>query len=231
MIAVILPAHNEETTLEWSARTVSAWAGRVLGEAHRVVISENGSSDGTAGLAESLAAELPNLLAIRSATPGKGGALRRAMDALDADRYLFMDVDLSVDLASAERLLAEDADIVAASRLLPGAEVRRPFGRRLMTAAYGAFSSLALDLGVRDPQCGCKVISRRVRDEILPAVRDDGFFFDTELLARARRSGMTVRELPVRWEERRPGRKSTVHAARTSAEFLKKLWRLRFELP
>ena len=125
---------------------------------------------------------------------------------------------------------AGDDALVIASRRMPGSEVERSRSRKLVTAAYAWLTDAALGLGVRDAQCGCKILSRRVRDEVLPAVADDGFFFDTELLARAKASGFRIVEVPVRWTERRTGRGSSVRILRTSLEFLRKLSMLRRDL-
>lgn len=171
---------------------------------------------------------------LSSSHAGKGGALKWGLSAVDADIYVLMDVDLSVDLDSVGRLIdhaVQGADIAIASRRMRDSEVSRPLLRRMITAGYAALSNSMVSLGVRDAQCGCKVLSGRARDEVVPHVHDDGFFFDTELLAKARRKGLTVVELPVRWTERgEEAGKSKVKILKTSLVFLGKLSRLRKEM-
>ena len=233
-VVCIIPAHDEAAILETNAKNVWAWGRDAFSETFVLVLSENGSSDSTAWVAKLLEKILPGTIAISSKTAGKGGAIKRAAAAVDADAYLFMDADLSTDLTSAEdlvRAVASGADCAIGSRRTSGSEVRRPFLRKLITRVYAACAEALLRLGVRDAQCGCKAFSRRVRDEVLPAVQDDGFFFDTEFLARLRRKDSRLEEIGIRWSERsRASGGSKVKLFSTGFEFLKKAAALRKEL-
>ena len=233
-VAIIIPAHDEAAILERNARRVSLWGTEAYGDGFSLVISENGSTDSTAWIARLMEKLLPGAVAVTSAIPGKGGAVKRGAVAVEADVYLMLDADLSADFASAETLVASVAngmDAAIGSRRLEGAVVDRPFVRRLATAAYAAAARAALGTRVRDLQCGCKAFSRRVRDEVLPRVKDDGFFFDTEFLARLERGGFRVEEIPVRWTDRdSPERSSKVRLVANGLDFLKKLVSLRKDL-
>lgn len=233
-VAAIIPAHDEAVILEESARRVWAWGRGHFGDGFRLVISENGSADSTAWLSRLLEKLLTGCTAIVSKESGKGGAIKRAAAAVEADVYLMIDADLSADLASAEALVkavAAGVDIAIGSRRLPDSRVERPWFRRLATAVYAAVAQVLLGLGISDLQCGCKAFSRRVRDEVLPAVREDGFFFDTELLTRLRRASVRIEEIPVVWTERlMDAGKSKVHLLREGLSFLKKSLALRKDL-
>ncbi len=233
-VAVIIPAHDEAAILEANAKRVWEWGRAAFGESFMLVLSENGSHDSTAWVAKLLEKLLPGTLALSSKAPGKGGAIMRAAAAVEAEIYLFMDADLSADLASAEtlvRAVEAGADMAIGSRRAAGAEVSRPPFRKLCTATYALVAQRTLRLDVRDPQCGCKAFSRRVRDTILPSVRDDGFFFDTEFLARTRRRGMRIEERGIRWTERsKASGASKVRLFATGFDFLKKTTALRKDL-
>lgn len=234
-IACIVPAHDEEAVLEASVRRIRAWADASFpDDAVTIVISDNGSKDATSAIAVRLACELSNVTHVASPEPGKGGAIKRAAMATDADAYLFMDVDLSTELGSAAELVASvgtGVDLVIASRHAPEASARRTLRRSALSAAYASLASRALDLPFTDLQCGCKAFSRKLRDGLLSSIADNGYFFDTELVAKAFRGGWNVHELPVAWEESRfAGRASKVRLLRQSARFLSALWRLRREL-
>ena len=233
-VAAIIPAHDEAAILERNAKRVSWWGREAYGDGFALVLSENGSTDSTAWVARLMEKLLPETLAVTSTEPGKGGAVKRAAAEAEADVYLMMDADLSADFASAEalvRAVEAGADAAVGSRRLEGAVVERPFVRRLATAVYALAARLALGLRVRDLQCGCKAFSRRVRDEVLPRVEDDGFFFDTEFLARLARGGFRIEEIPVRWTDRSaPGRVSKVRLLPNGIDFLKKLASLRKDL-
>lgn len=233
-VAAVIPAHDEAAILEASAKRVSWWGRETYGDGFTLVLSENGSSDSTAWTARVMEKLLPGTVAIASETPGKGGAVKRGAAAVEADVYLMLDADLSADLEDAEALVAAvaaGADAAAGSRRIAGSAADRPLIRRLATAAYATAARAALGLRILDLQCGAKAFSRRVRDEDLPRVKDDGFFFDTELLARLDRAGRRVEEIPIRWTDRSaPGRASKVRLLSTGAEFLKKLAALRKDL-
>ncbi len=233
-LAVIIPAHDEAAILEANAKKVWEWGWSAFGDGFTLILSENGSHDSTAWVAKLLEKLLPGAVALGSKEAGKGGAIKRAAAAVEADVYLFMDADLSADLASAEilvRAVEAGADCAIGSRRASGAEVRRPFVRKYVTSAYAAVAQTVLGLGVRDPHCGCKAFSRRVRDEVLPTVQDDGFFFDSEFLARLRKAGMRIEEIGIRWSERpHASGPSKVRLFATGFEFLKKAAALRKDL-
>lgn len=233
-VAAIIPAHDEAAILERNAKRVSWWGREAYGDGFSLVLSENGSSDSTAWVARLMEKLLPETRVVSSPAPGKGGAVKRAAAAVEADVYLMMDADLSADFASAEALVsavAAGADAAIGSRRLESSVAERPAVRRLATAVYALAARLALGLRIRDLQCGCKAFSRRVRDEVLPRVKDDGFFFDTEFLARLARGGYRIEEIPVRWTDRSaPGRVSKVRLLPNGIDFLKKLASLRKDL-
>ncbi len=181
-VAVLIPAHDEAAILEATARRVSRWGRAAYGDGFALVLSENGSKDSTAWTARVMERLLPGTVALGSETPGKGGAVKRAAAAVEADVYLMLDADLSADLEDAAALVAAvaaGADAAIGSRRLAGAVADRPLVRRAATAAYAAAARAALGLRTLDLQCGAKAFSRRVRDEVLPAVKDDGYIFDT----------------------------------------------------
>lgn len=235
-VACVIPVHNEAAVLSRAVQTVHAWGRGRFGDGFELVISENGSTDTTPRLAGELAWDLNGVSVAKSSERGKGGAIKRGMMAAeDADAFLMMDADLSTDLDSAERLIQmvlSGSDLVIGSRRMPDSDVERPLARRVITSAYAALADAVLDLGIRDLQCGCKAFSRRVRDEIVPMVSDDGWFFDTELLALAKSAGLAVTEVGVRWSEPEATRReSKVRVLTLAPRFVVKLFELRFRTP
>ena len=79
--------------------------------------------------------------------------------------------------------------------------------------------------GFQDAQCGFKAVGRRAVEEVLPLVKDTGWFFDTELLILCEKNGYSVEEVPVRWVDDPDSR---VRIVSTAYEDLKGLARLRF---
>ena len=122
-----------------------------------------------------------------------------------ADVVVYMDVDLSTDLAALLPLVAPlvsgHSDLAIGSRLAPGARVvRRPL-REILSRGYNLLLRVVLNPRVDDAQCGFKAIRADAARAVLPQVQDDNWFFDTELLVRARSAGLRIIEIPVRWTD------------------------------
>ncbi len=116
-----------------------------------------------------------------------------------------MDVDLSTGLDAllplVDPLIADQADLAIGSRLATGAHVVRGQKRELISRGYNELVRRALRIGVSDAQCGFKAGRAEAIRALLPAVADEGWFFDTELLVLAERRGLRIREVPVDWVE------------------------------
>jgi hypothetical protein len=139
------------------------------------------------------------------AEKGRGGALRAAWMASDAPILAYMDIDPSTSIGALGALIAPllsgRSDISIGSRLTRGALVTRSLQREFISRAYNLLLHAVLHTQFRDAQCGFKAIRAQVARELLPAVRDQGWFFDTELLVVAQRAGARIHELPVEWVE------------------------------
>jgi len=182
-----------------------------------ITIVDNASVDDTPAIAASLARQYESVRFRRLEQKGRGRALRAAWSASDADVVAYMDVDLSTDLAHLpaliEPLLSDRADLAIGSRLLPGARVTRGLKRELISRAYDCLLGLCLGAGFSDAQCGFKAGRREVIQALLPAVEDNGWFFDTELLYLAQRNAFAIHEVPVRWVEDHDSRVRIVDTA------------------
>jgi putative flippase GtrA len=114
-----------------------------------------------------------------------------------------MDVDLSTDLRAVlplvAPLLSGHSDLAIGTRLAHGARVVRGPKRELISRAYNAILHATLRARFSDAQCGFKAVRRDVLDGLLGDVRDEAWFFDTELLVLAQRRGLRIHEVPVDW--------------------------------
>ncbi|HXD55680.1 MAG TPA: dolichyl-phosphate beta-glucosyltransferase [Solirubrobacteraceae bacterium] len=231
-VEVVIPVFNEEHTLERCVRELRAHMQEHLSVPFRITVADNASADGTLALARSLARELPEVHVIHLEEKGRGRALRAAWLASEADVVAYMDVDLSTGLEALgpllEPLIAGTADVAIGTRLAPGAEVTRGIKRELVSRTYNILLRLLLDVSFSDAQCGFKAARRSVAAPLLAQVRDEGWFFDTELLYLAQRGKLSIHEVPVRWVEDRDSR---VAVLRTALEDLRGIRRLRRTQP
>ena len=143
-----------------------------------------------------------------------------------------MDVDLSTDLRGllplVAPLLSGHSDLAIGTRLAHGARVVRGPKRELISRGYNRILRTALRARFSDAQCGFKAVRRDVLDDLLPAVRDESWFFDTELLVLAQRRGLRIHEVPVDWIDDPDSR---VRIVRTAVEDLLGVARLMAAAP
>ena len=172
-------------------------------------------------------AENPRTRVIRLGQRGRGRALKQAWSTSTADVVAYMDVDLSTGLESLRPLIDPivegRCEVSIGSRLAPGAEIARSVQRELISRVYNTIARSFLHYGVADAQCGFKAIRTSLARDLISRIEDNGWFFDTELLALAHRSGMRINEVPVRWVEDADSR---VKIAKTATDDLKGIGRL-----
>jgi putative flippase GtrA len=203
VVDIAVPVHNEQRALESSIRRLHAYLARGFPFTWRVTIVDNASTDDTPAVADRLALELASLRVVHLDRKGRGRALRSAWTTSDARVVAYMDVDLSTDLDALLPLVAPlvsgHSDIAIGSRLAPGSHVARHPNREFISRSYNLILRAALATRVRDAQCGFKAVRTEVARRLLPAVEDEGWFFDTELLLLAERNGLRIHEVPVDW--------------------------------
>ncbi len=232
ILDIAIPVYNEERVLEQSVRTLHAHVHAQIPFATSITIVDNASTDGTRLMGMRLACELDRVRFVHLREKGRGRALRSAWMTSDAYVLAYMDVDLSTRLESLTALIApilsNSSDVAIGSRLAPGARVTRSVDRELISRGYNLLLRSALHTRFRDAQCGFKAIRAQVARDLVPMVRDQGWFFDTELLVVAQRAGLRIREVPVEWVEDPDSR---VNIPRTALTDLRGVLRLLRDTP
>jgi dolichol-phosphate mannosyltransferase len=211
---LVMPTFNEAENIEAVVSAALAELEVCAPGAHRVLIVDDSSPDGTGQLADGLAERIPAVEVLhRGAREGLGPAylagFRRALEA-GASHVFQMDADFSHDPADLGRLLAavaDGADLALGSRYVPGGGVA-DWGllRQVVSRAGCAYARGVLGLEVHDLTGGFKCFRREVLDAIeLETVRSHGYCFQVEMTQRALRRGFSVREVPIVFRERRRG--------------------------
>jgi glycosyltransferase involved in cell wall biosynthesis len=203
-VDIVIPVLNEAHVLEKSVATLRRFASEHLPYAWRILIVDNGSTDGTSDVARRLA-EGSHVAFLQLPQRGRGRALRCAWIQSQADIVCYMDVDLSTDLSALPRIVhkiaAEGYDVATGSRLLAESKVKRSIRREFISRSYNLFLKLAMGNRFSDAQCGFKALSRKAVERLVPLVQDQSWFFDTELLIMAERMGFRIADLPIIWIE------------------------------
>ena len=207
---IVIPIYNEEIQLADSVSNLCSFLDRHARDltpfSWNIVIADNASTDASWQIAMSLCDWCPNQVrALHLARKGRGYALKQAWLSSRAAVVAYMDVDLSTDIGSTGSLilplLQGGADIAFDSRLIPQSQVTRSPKREFISRTYNLMLRSYLAVSFHDAQCGFKAITAQAAHVLLPQVKDNEWFFDTELLVRAQQAGMTMLELPVRWVE------------------------------
>lgn len=205
--AVIIPTLNEADNLVdligqlRNNRDISA-----------IVIVDDGSTDGTVESIKTLAGTRGDLVLIERGKPsGVGSAiregLRKALEIPNIQRYIQMDADLSHDPRDAPELLGIEADMVIGSRYMEGAAIGRwPTFRRLISLAANSLVRLSLGIEVGDSTSGFRSYNERVARLLCEATSSEGRSFQVEATWLVLKEGLSIMEVPIRFEDRKRGR-------------------------
>lgn len=227
-ISIVLPAYNESAIAAESVREVDSWLA-LHGESYEIIVSDDGSNDGTAAIVEQLG--LDAVRVVRQPHMGKGSALTAGLLEARADYIGFIDIDLEIPVhhvADCLSALEAGADAAIGSKVLDKQEARRrPLRRRIATFGFNLLARILFRTGIGDHQAGLKMFRQASLAPLLPGVGSTGWLWDTEVIARLSSVGATIEEVPITTRHVRPGH---VNVVVTSLEMLKDLFILRRRL-
>lgn len=203
-LSIIIPAYNEGARIRSTINAVWRYLAR-RGAGFEIIVVDDGSADGTAGIVKDLRSEYDGLTCIENIRNlGKGASVRRGFLQSRGDLVLFSDADLSTPVEEFGKLLAaveDGADIAVGSRAHKESRIlkRQRTHRELMGKAFNLMVRALGMSALRDTQCGCKVFRRETCAHLFLEQRVNRFAFDAELLFLAERAGLKVVEVPVQW--------------------------------
>lgn len=227
IVDIVIPVHNAAGVLDANVTRLCEYLKATFPLPWQVTIVDAGSTDDSGRVAQELAGRYNEVKAVRLDAEGRGWALRSVWEASEARVLAYIDVDLGTDLNAflplVAPLLSGHSDVAVGwrrarrTRLLPNPkwEFTPRVHSRLLTLALGS--------GLRDTQHGFKAVRAEVARVLLPAVRDNTWFFDTEFLVLAERLGLRIAELPVDWTDRQQSRPRT---SRIAGRDLRRVWGL-----
>ena len=237
-LTLVLPAFNEEARLGPALDELFGYLRRRGGppregapasgnlpDAIRVLVVDDGSSDGTADLVRARPEAAAEVRSAGTTGPwrgawldlltvphgGKGAAVRAGMLAADTEAIVFADADMATPPDQVPGLLEAlgRADVALGSRIQPdGSDMRRtqPGFRRLLGKVFHALASIWVTGPVRDTQCGFKGFRRDAAHDLFAEQRITIIVFDVEVIYLARRRGYRLAIVPIQWFDRRGSR-------------------------
>jgi uncharacterized membrane protein YbhN (UPF0104 family) len=207
-VSVVLPAYNEEDTIERTVEvSLETLASFLPAGSFEVIVAEDGCDDRTPEIASRMAETDERVRHVHSDERlGRGGALEYAFRQADGETLVYFDTDLATDMQHLEELVesirTEGYDVATGSRWIPGDAADRPARRGIPSKGFNTLVRVFLRSDVKDHQCGFKAFDREALLSLLDDVEDDHWFWDTEVLVRAQRSGYDVNEFAVEWTPR-----------------------------
>lgn len=215
-LSIVIPAYNEEHRLLPTLEQLSAHLSRQPLR-WEIVVVDDGSTDRTTAVVSLAMATIPNLrLERQTPNQGKGAAVRRGMLAARGQIRVMSDADGSMPPDQLPRLLEAicggGAEIAIGSRYAPGAssDVKQPWYRVAWSRLANKVIQRSLVPGISDTQCGFKAFTAEAARDLFRRGRIDGWAFDLEILALARRTGFSIAEVGVAWKDDRRSRVNPV---------------------
>jgi glycosyltransferase involved in cell wall biosynthesis len=204
-ISIVIPVFNEEAILR---AAILDLVDRLsfLPWSYEILIAENGSTDRTLEIATELTGRFDALRCHHTVEPNYGKALREGILDAKGETVICDEIDLcDTDFYQRALSLLRDSsvDFVVGSKAMEGAMDRRPYFRRLGTVVINGMLKVALGFRGTDTH-GLKAFRRETVQPIASACQIDRDLFASELVIRAERGGLGVREIPVRVQEKRP---------------------------
>ncbi|WP_431941107.1 polyprenol monophosphomannose synthase [Nocardia grenadensis] len=212
-VTVVVPTYNERDNLPVAVERLTALP---VPDLHVLVVDDN-SPDGTGEVADKLAVELPDVVSVlhRTEKDGLGRAyiagITRALEE-GADVVIQMDADLSHPAEVIPAMLAElgrpGTGVVLGSRYVPGGSTAAEWKwyRKALSAWANFYVNAILRLGIKDATAGFKAWEAdTLRAIAVGTIRSNGYSFQVEMNYRAKKQGIGIAEVPIRFEERTLG--------------------------
>ena len=204
--SIIIPAYNEAARILPYLRSITSYM-QDRGQPYEVLVVDDGSTDATASVVETLASSAPEIQLLRAPLRrGKGAAVRRGMQVAVGRLQLFADADGATpiqELARLEQAVASGADVAIGSRALasqlPGYAVQARWYRTILSTLFKSVVQQSSLRGITDTQCGFKLFRQSVAADLFGVSLIDGYGFDLELLYVAQQRGYRIAEIPVNW--------------------------------
>jgi dolichyl-phosphate beta-glucosyltransferase len=238
-LSVVIPSFNEMKNVKRNVLDEVTDYLRQQNYTWEVVLSDDGSTDGTLERLRAFAKNHPQVRVLANFHAGKAPTVKAGMLAAKGTWRLFTDFDQSTPIKEIEKLWSyakEGINVVIGSREMIGAKRdKEPFHRHLMGRGFNILVQIITIPGILDTQCGFKMFSAAATEELFNRLyvygtqnpRGDAFTgaFDVELLFLAKKLGYTIREVPILWRHNETDR---VSAAKDSLRMLRDVFKIRW---
>jgi glycosyltransferase involved in cell wall biosynthesis len=227
-LSVIIPAYKEQERIHQILEAITDYQKSHDFEMEVIVVID-GSPDDTLTAALQFQNKVKGLKVInRKENKGKGYSVKQGMLEASGDFRLFADADNSTPFQQVDRLFdfIDKYDVVIGSRRVAGGGQKRKQSlfRRVGSDALNLIIQILAVRGIKDTQCGFKLLSADAAKQIFPRLTVDRWSFDIEMLAIARTLGLKVAEVPIAWND---DPHSTVNPIKDGLKMIAASWQIR----
>ncbi|MBD3203421.1 glycosyltransferase [Candidatus Woesearchaeota archaeon] len=228
---IIFPVYNEEHNLEKGViKLLNFLKKQNVNFDYRIIIADNASTDKTLKKAKKLAKKYKEVKFIHLDKKGRGRALRKSWMESSADIVCYMDIDLSTELGAFPKCinaLEKGYDIAIGNRLNRKSKViDRTLKREILSRGYNLLLKIIFNTRIDDAQCGFKSLKTNVSKKLVPKIKNNEWFFDTELLLLAERQGYKIKQIPIKWKDDPDTR---VNIIETVWSYIKNIYRMKIK--
>jgi dolichyl-phosphate beta-glucosyltransferase len=200
-LTVVVPAYNEaERIVPFLKELLEFKAGNSY--CREILLVNDGSTDSTLEVLERFKPKIK--VVSYKKNRGKGYAVKQGMLAASQEAIVFMDADGSTRADQLPKMVKalEEFPFVTGTRKRKESVIvyKQPFGRKIASAVFNFLVRLIFNTGIDDALCGFKGFRKKEGKEIARALISDRWIFDVELFVRARKKGIPIGVIPIRWE-------------------------------
>lgn len=235
-INITLPCYNEEKILKDNVLKIFNFLTKnIVDDDWKIIIADNQSADATGKIGREMAKKYDEIKYVFTEKKGKGMAIKIGWKKYASDIYIFMDADLATDIRALPDLISaikkDGFNIAAGSRFHKDSSVKRSLVRKFISKSYRFIKKIITKSNIADAPCGFKAIDQKTFLEVLPLIKNNEWFFDSELLIIAEKKKYKIKEIPVKWEDLREGNdKSKVKILSLGIEYLKNILEIKKRL-
>jgi glycosyltransferase involved in cell wall biosynthesis len=206
-LVLLIPAYNEEERIGPVLRRYGAYFREHYRGRYEIVVVLNGCRDNTLGVVEAAAAEFSEIRPLEYVNPiGKGGALIEGLKLAETAELIgYVDADGATPPEAFLDLVrhCREVDCAIGSRWLPESQVEevQSLKRRIFSRCFHIYVELLFWMGIKDTQCGAKVMRREAVQAVHDRLCIADVAFDINLLYSIKRAGFTIREVPTVWRD------------------------------
>jgi len=179
-----------------------------LNSTYEIIIVDDNSNDGTFNEIKKLEQKYKYIKGLHyKSGPSRRENLAHSLREAKYDYILFMDSDLATDINALPRLIDElkTYPIVIGSRYMKNSKIRRKLSRKIISYFYNGLIRVLFNSKILDHQCGFKGFHKKTLLNLVEEMGYDntlkrGWFWDAELLIRAQKKGINIKEIPVIWK-------------------------------